>query len=125
MNTAIVMLGSNEDPDRNMALAKEKINERYEIIHQSNLVETVPHGSRYKKNFQNQALAVLTDEDLANTILFFKNLENELGRTPQSKDNGIVCIDIDVIFWNKRQVRGDYDRYDFVKICVNEILDKS
>lgn len=122
MNTAIVMLGSNLDCERNLALAKEKINERYEVVQESKIVETTPHGSRYKDNFLNQAVEVLSDEDLANSISFFKNLEKEMGRTTESKNDGTVCIDIDIIFWNDKQIRGDYDRYGFVKTCVDEIL---
>lgn len=123
MNTAIVMMGSNSQPKENLALAKEKINERYEITNVSSVLVTTPRGAKYKDMFHNQALVVLSDEDLANTIMFFKHLEKELGRTPESKNQGIVCIDIDVIFWNDRQIRGDYDNFDFVKTCVNEIYD--
>lgn len=123
MNTAIVMMGSNSQPKENLALAKEKINERYEITIASSVLVTTPRGAKYKDMFHNQALVVLSDEDLANTIMFFKHLEKELGRTPESKNQGIVCIDIDVIFWNDRQIRGDYDNFDFVKTCVNEIYD--
>lgn len=123
MNTAIVMMGSNSQPKENLALAKEKINERYEITNSSSVLVTNPRGAKYKDQFHNQAIVVLSDEDLANTIMFFKHLEKELGRTPESKNQGIVCIDIDIIFWNDRQIRGDYDNFDFVKVCVNEIYD--
>lgn len=122
MNTAIVMLGSNKDSSLNLSTAIEKINERYEVVHESTIIETVPHGSRYKVNFLNKAVEVLSDEDLENSILFFKNLEKEMGRTPESKNDGTVCIDIDIIFWNGNQIRGDYDRYDFVKVCVDQLI---
>ena len=35
---------------------------------------------------------------------------------------GDVPIDIDIIFWNGVQKRNDYERYDFVKELVDELI---
>ena len=47
-----------------------------------------------------------------------------MGRTPESKKLGLIPIDIDLIFWNGEQKRIDYDKYDFVKTCIDELLEK-
>jgi len=44
-----------------------------------------------------------------------------MGRTPTSKSEGIIPIDIDLIFWNDKLASQDYERFDFVRYCINEI----
>jgi hypothetical protein len=44
-----------------------------------------------------------------------------MGRSAQTNQRGEVPIDIDMIFWNGVQKRSDYDKYPFVKQCVDEI----
>ena len=48
-----------------------------------------------------------------------------IGRSPLTNMQGDVPIDIDLIFWNGQQKRNDYDKFDFVRECVDEILERS
>jgi len=121
MNTAILMLGSNFNTEQNINLAKEKISEYYEIVSVSSRIITLPFGKQYKSDFQNEAVKLLSDETAEDTKATLKQIETELGRTPESKKQGIIPIDIDLIFWNETQMHADYDRFDFVRKCVNEI----
>jgi len=122
MNTAIVMLGSNSNPDKNIDLAKDKISEYYEIISSSEQITTKPYGKHYKYDFQNAAIKILSDDTAEETRKTFKLIEKDLGRIPTSKKEGIIPIDIDLIFWNETLVHKDYERFDFVKKCVNELM---
>jgi 2-amino-4-hydroxy-6-hydroxymethyldihydropteridine diphosphokinase len=121
MNTAIIMLGSNTNAEQNIDLAKEKISEFYEIVSVSSPLITKPHGKHYKSDFRNEAIKLLSDETAEETKATFKQIEIELGRTPENKKQGVMPIDIDLIYWNGTVLNQDYERFDFVKQCTDEI----
>lgn len=123
MNTAIVMLGANINQESNLILAKEKLNEFFEVLDESTILITKPIGKKYNTDFHNQALKLISDDTYKEVVRIFKNIENEMGRSPLTNQRGEVPIDIDLIFWNGVQKRGDYDRFPFVKQCVDEIKD--
>ena len=85
------------------------------------LVETKPHGKHYISNFQNLALKILSEETAEETKLIFKDIEKEMGRSPESKTKGAIPIDIDLIFWNDNLLHRDYERFEFVKKCIDEL----
>ena len=121
MNTAIIMLGSNTDVTKNMELTLNKLVECFEITNKSLQVNTEPVGHQFSANFNNVALKLLSKDTVDDTIATFKQIEQEMGRTPESKREGIIPIDIDLIFWNQTLVHEDYNRFEYVKTCVNEI----
>lgn len=121
MNTAIVMLGSNTDALNNLNRAKELLSACFEIVKESSVISSKPVGKNYKSEFSNKAVILLSVETEEETKSIFKDIETEMGRTQQSKKTGIVPIDIDLIFWNDKQVHVDYDRFDFVRNCIKEI----
>jgi 2-amino-4-hydroxy-6-hydroxymethyldihydropteridine diphosphokinase len=121
MNTAIIMLGSNVDEDNNLQSAKEKLSTNFEIVRESAVVISNPLGKHYKSKFHNKAIVLLSVETKDETISIFKDIELEMGRISDSKKNGIIPIDIDLIFWNGKLVHGDYERFEFVRNCINEI----
>jgi 7,8-dihydro-6-hydroxymethylpterin-pyrophosphokinase len=122
MNTAIVMLGSNYNAEQNIDSAKEKIAEFYEIIAFSSRIVSKPHGQHYKNKFCNEAIKILSDDTAEETKMTFKQIEIDLGRTSESKRTGNIPIDIDTIYWNETIVHADYERFDFVRKCVDEII---
>jgi len=121
MNTVIIMLGSNSHAETNIPLATEKLTSGFDIIAQSSMIITKPLGAHYVSDFQNRALKLLSDKTEEETKAFFKQIEREMGRTPESKNEGVIPIDIDMIFWNETLVHNDYNRFDFVKVCVDEV----
>jgi len=123
MNTAIVMLGANVNQEQNLILAKELLAEFFEILDESSIMITKPIGKKYKTDFHNQAIKILSDDTAKQITSHFKHIENEMGRSALTNLKGEVPIDIDLIFWNGVQKRSDYDKYPFVKQCVDEIKD--
>ena len=124
MNEGIIMLGSNNNAEENITKAKEKINDKYEIVDESTVLITLPRGKKYKNHFLNQAIKILSDEYFEDSVVFFKQIEKELGRTAEGKDAGIIPIDIDFVFWNDTAMRKDYEKWDFVRTCIDQIKDK-
>ena len=121
MNTAIIMLGSNSNADINLELAKDQLSSYFDVVKESSTTTSKPFGKNYHADFWNKALKILSVETKEETIYIFKNIEAEMGRTADSKKSGIIPIDIDLVFWNDNQVHFDYDRFDFVRKCINEI----
>ena len=62
MNTAIVMLGSNIDQNRNLNRAKERLADFFEILDESTVLITEPIGRKYTTKFHNQAIKVISDD---------------------------------------------------------------
>lgn len=124
MNEGIIMLGSNVNADENIRIAKERINDKFEIVAESTILITLPRKNKYKNYFLNQAIMILSDEYYADTVKFFKQIEKELGRIESGKEEGSIPIDIDFVFWNNTAMRNDYERWDFVRTCIDQIKDK-
>jgi len=121
MNTAYIMLGSNSNAGNNLTLAIDKLTAYFQLIDQSSILVTEPIGKHYKLAFHNQALKILSTDSSDETKSIFKQIEKEMGRTPDSKLLGIIPIDIDLIFWNETLMHEDYNRFPFVKTCVDEV----
>ena len=119
-NEAVIMLGSNTDI--NMLLsAISMLEDWFDVIAVSEIRKTTAIGEHYQSPFYNQAIRIKTEYDREETIRIFKKTEKKLGRTAESKKEGIVPIDIDLIVWNGEICHDDYYRFDFVKKCVDEI----
>ncbi len=119
-NNAVIMLGSNTD--MNMLLsAISMLEDWFDVIAVSEIRKTTAIGEHYQSPFYNQAIRIKTEYDREETIRIFKKTEKKLGRTAESKKEGIVPIDIDLIVWNGEICHDDYYRFDFVKKCVDEI----
>ena len=119
-NNAVIMLGSNTD--MNMLLsAISMLEDWFDVIAISEIKKTTAIGEHYQSPFYNQAIRIKTEYDREETIRIFKKTEKKLGRTAESKKEGIVPIDIDLIVWNGEICHDDYYRFDFVKKCVDEI----
>lgn len=124
MNEGIIMLGSNINAEENITKAKERINDRYEIIDESTVLITLPRKGKYKNHFLNQAIKIVSDEYYADSVRYFKQIEQELGRNAEGKKEGLIPIDIDFVFWNGSAMRNDYEKWDFVRTCIDQIKDK-
>ena len=121
MNTAIIMLGSNTNPRTNMELTVSRLVTYFDIISESLPVITKPYGDQFSSDFHNVALKLRTINTQEDTTAIFKSIEIEIGRNRDSKLTGLIPMDIDLIFWNNNLVHKDYNRYEYVRNCINEI----
>jgi len=117
---AIILLGSNTDRTL-LTEAAALLGHDFEIKACSCIAETAAVGLHYRSPFYNQAILLHSRHNRDESVCIFKETEKELGRTPQSKHQGIVPMDIDLIVWNGEVCHGDYFRFDFVRACVDEI----
>lgn len=121
MNTVLIMLGSNSQAEENLSQACKKLAANFDIIKQSSNLISKPFGKQYVHDFHNMALKLYTDGNFDETKAIFKRIEKELGRIPESKESGTIPIDIDLIFWNETLVHKDYERFEFVRKCIDDI----
>ena len=121
MNTAMIMLGSNINPRTNMQLTVSRLVTYFDIIRESLPVITEPYGNQFSSDFHNVALKLRTIKTQEDTTAIFKSIEIEMGRKRDSKLTGLIPMDIDLIFWNNNLVHKDYNRYEYVRNCINEI----
>jgi 2-amino-4-hydroxy-6-hydroxymethyldihydropteridine diphosphokinase len=51
-----------------------------------------------------------------------KDLEEEAGRTPEGKHQGIVPLDIDVLQWNEQILKPADMKRDYVREALRSLL---
>ena len=123
MNFAVIELGSNVEPDKNIPKAIQAIGQKFHIQAQSEFILTNPvSGTPGQAMFLNGAVLLETDMDLANLVATLHTIEQALGRTRQTDKYAPRIIDLDVIIWNGGIVHPDFFSRDFVKITVLEAI---
>jgi len=110
INTAVVGLGSNIDPEENIEKARDSF------------VETEPVGYKEQRNFINGALLIETDMDVQGLKSWLKNLEASLGRARTENKYGPRTIDLDILVWNGKVVDGEVYERNFLKTSIGELL---
>lgn len=121
MTEAIISIGSNHYAKQNFVFAKELITQHFTVLSESSTIVTQPIGKQYRNNFLNQAIKIQSTYSKNESVSIFKQIEKKLGRTSESKQLGIIPIDIDLIVWNNEIIHQDYQRFDFVKQTIDEI----
>ncbi len=122
MNTSIIVLGSNIEPQKNIGLAKRLISERFQILSESRFLRTKPVGLVDQPDFINGALLIETELERELFQLDLKKIEFRMGRTKNaSQKYGPRIIDIDILFWNDQVVNRDFYEREFVRDFVLEV----
>ena len=122
MNTAVIGVGSNINPEVNIKLAKEKISLEMRIIKSSKLVITKPIGYEDQDDFLNGALLVETEQEKDSMDKFLKNIESELERQKTLNKNGPRTIDLDILLWNNQIIDSDIYSRNFLMDSILELL---
>jgi 2-amino-4-hydroxy-6-hydroxymethyldihydropteridine diphosphokinase len=117
-----LLLGSNIQPEKNLALGVDLLRSQVKIIRASSVWETPAVGSP-GLNFLNLALLVSTALDAA---LFkeqvIRPLEMQLGRVRSADKNAPRTIDIDIIIFDDQLLDPNLWRFAHRAVPVAEIL---
>jgi len=101
-NTAYLSLGSNIDPDINLAAAVRLLAEQTRLKAVSSVWETLPLGPADQPNYLNAAALVETALSAAQLkAQVLQAIEQKLGRVRQADKYGPRPIDLDIIFFNR------------------------
>ena len=122
MNTAVIGVGSNINPENNIRLAKEKISSEVRLIRSSTMVFTKPIGYESQDDFLNGALLIETELEKESIEKILKNIETELGRKKSPNKYGPRTIDLDILLWNDEIIDSDVYSRNFLKESILELL---
>ncbi len=124
VNHAVVSVGSNIDPIRNLLHCKIILDAEVQLIGEAPWIETAPVGFRDQANFINGAFYIKTSMELTLFNAYLKSVEARLGRVKSKLKSGPRTMDLDIILWNTKVVHGDFYAQDYVKIPVVHLLEK-
>lgn len=124
MSKFIVSIGSNSsDREWQISHAVEWLKEKFRDIKQSSVYETrALDGSDVK--YLNTVVRASTSKDAEEVVAMTKQYEVICGRTPASREQGIVPVDIDVVVWNDEIVRKEEFGYPYFSRGYYELLSK-
>ena len=112
MNTAIISIGSNTA--RKDALVRDALNRLGTTVLDATPPFADPDDNLPSAPYLNIIACIATNLDYDSLRLRFKALEREAGRSPSSKDVGLVPLDIDIVVFNGEVKRpADFDRLYF------------
>jgi len=114
-------IGSNIDPERNIAAALFHLRRDHELVSVSSLIKTTPIGISDQPDFLNGAARVFTVMKIIDFQHYLKGLEDSLKRDRTTPKFGPRTIDLDIIKWDNEIIDQDYYTRDFLKAAVDEI----
>lgn len=115
MHRCIVSIGSNTS-DRNEKIrhAIDLLKMRLERVSASDIYETPAEGSCSQGTYLNVVVHGHTPHPLQAVETMLKELEREMGRTPDGSARGEIAIDLDLVVWNDQILRPrDFERLYF------------
>jgi 2-amino-4-hydroxy-6-hydroxymethyldihydropteridine diphosphokinase len=118
---SIIGIGSNIEPEKNIAAVLFYLRQDQELISVSSLVKTSPIGIIEQPDFLNGAAKIVTEMEIVEFQGYLKNLEDRLKRDRTAAKFGPRTIDLDIVKWDGEIVDQDYYKRDFLKTVVDEI----
>ena len=116
MNHALISLAANDEKkETTIAHALRLIESYCVILNQTPVFRSEAAGESQQPSYANALLQVETDQEYEELRRRFKSLEHDAGRTPASKERGIIPLDIDIISWNETLLKNKDMEYDYMK----------
>lgn len=121
-HVCIIGIGSNIDPEENIARSLAILRRETEVISVSQFIKTAPVGVKEQPDFLNGAVKVLTEEEKNVFNFYLKSVEDRLNRDRSAPKYGPRVIDLDIVMWDGEIVDPDYYRRDYLRKVVDEII---
>lgn len=122
MNVAIVSVGSNIEPERNVQAARKLVAELHELAGCSDFERTDPLERPGQPEYLNGAFLVRTELSREALRASLKKIEDGLGRVRRQDKYSARRIDLDIVVWNGLVVDDDYHTRDFVRRACIQLL---
>lgn len=119
--TFLLCIGSNHQPEKQLALARQMLAESYPDILFSDEVETLPIGLQNKALFHNQMARFQTDAPIDEVRLQLKHIEQLAGRRVEDKPLEIVRLDIDLLQAGNQVLKPHDMQRHYVKKGMEEL----
>ena len=121
IHDCIIGIGSNIDPEQNIAAALFLLRQDHDLISVSSLIKTTPVGIIEQPDFLNGAARVFTIMEMEDFQHYLKDVEDNLKRDRTAPKFGPRTIDLDIIKWDNEIIDQDYYTRDFLRTAVDEI----
>lgn len=122
MTKAVIGIGSNIAPEKNIRNARAILAQKFQVLAESEFVTTKPIGNAAQPDFINGAVLIespVTHEKLAEEL---KAIEKQLGRKESVDKFAPRTIDLDIVVFNGEVTDQDFYSRDFLKTAVLEVL---
>ena len=121
---ACLLLGSNIEPMKNLPKAVNLLAKEVVILRTSSVWESKAVGSD-GPDFLNAALLIetmLSVNELKDAVI--GKIEEALKRVRTEDKNAPRTIDIDIIFYDGKQIDDELDRYEHMLLPVSEVMNQ-
>lgn len=122
MNTVVIAVGSNIEPEKNIYIAKKLITDQITLLKSSEFIQTKPVGNTDQDDFINGTFLVECTLNLFELKQFLRKVEDIIGRDRSKNKFGPRTIDLDVVVWNGSIVDDDVYERDFLKRLIIELI---
>mgnify|MGYP001579912522 FL=1 len=122
MNQVIISVGSNIEPDKNIAKAREILAKDFEVVAETDFISTKPVGYTQQPDFLNGAVLIRTDLKLEPLRQHLRKIEDTLGRRRTILKFGPRTVDLDIVVWNGKLLDPDFYERDYLKKAVLELM---
>lgn len=113
--SCLICLGSNYDREIHMNAARKALSETFPNIRFGEELETEAIGEGFFSPFSNQLATFQTSLTTNEIRQRLKEIEQDNGRTPQEKSQGIVKIDIDILIHGSRILKPEDLKRDYIQ----------
>ena len=120
----IVAVGSNIEPEKNVAEAKRILAAEQELVATSSFSWTDPVGFQDQDRFLNGAFLVGTHLDERALKSYLQGVEVRLGRVKGPIKSGPRTMDLDIVIFDGRVVHDDYNGAAYVQKPVRELVER-
>lgn len=121
-STLIIALGANYEADANMIKAHEIVCKEFDVQKSSRTINTKPIGMAYgTPDFANMIIVARSDKAIDDVASMLKDIETICGNTPQRRANGLIAMDVDVLWYDESKFhKSDWDRW-YIKQLLDEL----
>jgi 2-amino-4-hydroxy-6-hydroxymethyldihydropteridine diphosphokinase len=121
MNDCLIGIGSNVEPEKNIAEILKLLANEVVIVQVSKIVKTKPIGIANQPNFSNGAVRIKTEKGMDELNQLLKSLEDQMGRDRTQPKFGPRTIDLDIMIWNNVIIDTDFFSREFLRNSATEL----
>ena len=119
----IICLGSNFQAGEHLAAARKMIAVLAGDVVWGDTLTTAAEPARDNVNYQNCAALLTSEKEIEEVKALFKDMERQAGRTPESKQLGIIPLDIDILTYDNQVIKAEDLRKKYVQLILRSLPD--
>lgn len=114
-HTCLLCMGSNLDALLHLKNAENVLQRLFPDIEWGEIVETVPEKTENPQPFLNRAARFRTSLSMPEVRNILKQVEQTNGRTPDSKKEGCIPLDIDLLSYDQQVLKPEDWQKEYVR----------